>query len=289
MAVAPIVRLETHRVSHRIAGSGFTISRGKKTHADVVMVCITITIGEQPSSPSPPPSSSSSPSSLSWSPSPSGGEHTLVVRGRGECVPYARYGESVESVIGTIESDIEHKLISAVTADVPASAAPVVENRWTQREACASRLAAFRERMLHEIAAGAARNAVDCALWDCECKLFGRRIWEMDEVNHLLFGEARGASNSPAALQLDSCVTVSIDTEKRMRENSAARVAAGAKLLKVKVGAPGEAGTDEDMDIARVRAVREAAGEHARLIVDANEGWGPCGRRLERLTDAMHR
>ncbi|MCX7900219.1 MAG: dipeptide epimerase, partial [Methylocystis sp.] len=66
--------------------------------------------------------------------------------GRGECVPYARYGESVESVVAAIET-----VRSAIEAG------------------------ADQETLQKLLAAGAARNALDCALWDLEAKLTGRR------------------------------------------------------------------------------------------------------------------
>ena len=101
---------------------------------------------------------------------------------------------------------------------------------------------------------------------------------------HAQHAEVDAALSAPAPPPpgwLDSCVTVSIDTEARMRESAAARAAAGARWLKVKVGASGG-----DADVARVRAVREAAGAGARLVVDANEGMEPGA--LGALTEAMH-
>src|ERR1700674_4135645 len=71
--------------------------------------------------------------------------------GRGECVPYARYGESVESVIAAIEG-----LKNAVAAGLD------------------------RKALQAALPAGAARNALDCALWDLEAKRTGRRVREVD-------------------------------------------------------------------------------------------------------------
>lgn len=140
---------------------------------------------------------------------------------RGECTPYPRYGESVESVREQIE---------AARAAV---------------EGGASRL-----DLLGLMPAGAARNAVDCALWDLEAKRTGRRAWEIAGV--------------PMPETIVTAYTLSLDTPEKMRE--AARAAADRPLLKLKLAGEG--------DLDRVAAVREAAPE-ARLIVDANEGWRP--------------
>ena len=90
----------------------FTISRGSRTEARVLTVRVT-----------------------------RGG-----VTGWGECVPYARYGETLDSVTAQIES-----LPQDITRDALQGALP----------------------------AGAARNAVDCALWDLEAKQSGRRVWQL--------------------------------------------------------------------------------------------------------------
>ena len=140
--------------------------------------------------------------------------------GRGECVPYARYGESVESVIAAIEG-----LKNAVAAGLD------------------------REKLQAALPAGAARNALDCALWDLEAKRTGRRAWELAGL----------AAPEPVV----SAYTISLDTPAAMAE-AAAR--ATYPLLKLKLGADG--------DPERLKAVR-AAVPAARLIVDANEGWRP--------------
>ncbi len=101
-----------------IEGS-FTISRGSRTHANVVVVEL-----QQ-------------------------GEHT----GRGECVPYARYDESIESVIAELAA-LEDKIVAGLT----------------------------RQEMQSLLPAGAARNALDCAYWDLACKQSGQRIWQQLEV-----------------------------------------------------------------------------------------------------------
>ncbi len=139
--------------------------------------------------------------------------------GRGESVPYARYGESVESVIAQLES---------VRAEVIAGMG--------------------REELQARLPAGAARNAMDSALWDLEARLTSVPVWA---------GLAR-----PSPLPLTSAITIGIDTPQRMGEE-AARLA-GAGLIKVKL--------DAHEPAARIGAVRRAAPD-ARLIVDPNESW----------------
>jgi L-alanine-DL-glutamate epimerase-like enolase superfamily enzyme len=167
-----------------IAGA-FTISRGAKTEAVVVIAEL------------------------------SDGE----VRGRGECVPYARYGESVEGVMAAIE---------------------------TMRDALARGL--DRAALQGAMPAGAARNALDCALWDLDAKRSGRRTYEL--------------AGLPAPCPLVTAFTISLGSPDAMAK--AAAQAAARPLLKVKLGGDG--------DKARISAVRRAA-PRAELIVDANEGW----------------
>ena len=137
------------------------------------------------------------------------------VTGRGECVPYARYGETVESVAAQIQG---------LPGDIT------------------------REALQAALPAGAARNAVDCALWDLEAKATGRRVWELARL--------------PAPGPLVTAFTLSLDAPDRMR--AAAARNAHRPLLKIKLG------TADNM--ARLEAVREGAPE-AKIIVDANEGW----------------
>jgi L-alanine-DL-glutamate epimerase-like enolase superfamily enzyme len=139
--------------------------------------------------------------------------------GRGECVPYRRYGETVDGVTATIES---------VRAAIEAGA--------------------DRAELQHLLPAGAARNGLDCALWDLEAKSTGRSI------------APQVTAREPAPIV--TAYTLSLDTPDAMAAQ--ARANASRPLLKVKVG--GEA------DIARVRAVVTAA-PRSRLILDANEGW----------------
>ncbi len=140
--------------------------------------------------------------------------------GRGECVPYPRYGETVEGVCAAL--------------------AGIAEDFTPDRDALARRLPA-----------GAARNAVDCALWDYEAKRSG-------------VPAARRAVG--AALQpVTTAYTISVDAPDAMAE--AARRAAWRPLLKLKLAGAG--------DVERLRAVRAAA-PAATLIVDANEAWSPA-------------
>lgn len=135
--------------------------------------------------------------------------------GWGECVPYARYGETLETVTAQIEG-----LDPAITRAALQTALP----------------------------AGAARNAVDCALWDLAAKQAGRRVWE-------LAGLARPGPEITA-------FTLSLDTPEAMR--AAAAKHAHRPLLKIKLGTPD--------DMPRLEAVRLGAPK-TRIIIDANEGW----------------
>ncbi len=138
--------------------------------------------------------------------------------GRGECVPYARYGETLDSVTAQIEG---------------------------------LRLPIDRAALQAALPAGAARNAVDCALWDLAAKKAGKPVWQL--------------AGLPAPAPEITAFTLSLDTPGKMRAQAAEN--AHRPLLKTKLG-----GGEED--IARIRAVREGAPD-ARIIVDANEGWTP--------------
>ena len=70
--------------------------------------------------------------------------------GRGECVPYARYGESVEGVAETIRS---------LAIDIGGGLS--------------------REELQHRLPPGAGRNALDCAFWDLEAKKAGVPVWQL--------------------------------------------------------------------------------------------------------------
>lgn len=161
----------------------FTISRGSKTHAHVLTVRVA----------------------------------RNGVTGWGECVPYARYGESLESVTAQIES-----LPEAIT----------------------------RQALQEALPPGAARNAVDCALWDWEAKAAGRRAWQLAGLPE------------PGPKQVT--YTLSLDTPEAMR--AAAAQHAHRPVLKIKLGTPD--------DMPRLEAVRQGA-PNSRILIDANEGWTP--------------
>ena len=139
--------------------------------------------------------------------------------GRGEGVPYPRYGESIDSALAAIE---------------------------TMRPAIES--GASREALQKLLSPGAARNAVDCAMWDLEARLVGGDVAAM----------VGGAKPGPVA----SALTISLDSPAAMGE--AAAQIARVPLIKVKV--------DAIDPIAQIRAVRAAA-PTAALIVDPNESW----------------
>jgi len=139
--------------------------------------------------------------------------------GRGECVPYARYGETVDGVVETIR---------------------------TQGFAIAGGI--DRAGLGATLPGGAARNAIDCALWDLEAKLAGTSV------------AAELGLAAPHALE--TAYTLSLGNPESME--AAARAAAERPLLKVKLGGEG--------DDARIAAVRRGAPQ-SRLIADANEAW----------------
>ncbi len=141
--------------------------------------------------------------------------------GRGECVPYARYGETVEGVAERIRA-MADALAEGLDRPTLQSAMP----------------------------AGAARNAVDCALWDLEARRTGR--------------SATVLAGLPALHTVETAFTLSLGAPEEMAKAAAA--AADRPLLKVKLGGDG--------DPQRIAAVRIAA-PRARLIVDANEAWTP--------------
>ena len=144
-----------------------------------------------------------------------------AIRGRGECTPYARYGESVESVTAAIES---------VRAAIEAGA--------------------DRRALQGLLPAGAARNALDCALWDLDARTAGLPAYQLAGLHRI----------APCV----TAYTLSVGTPEEMAR--AARAAAGRPVLKVKLAGEGDA--------ARLAAVRAAAPD-AELIVDANEAWRP--------------
>ena len=161
--------------------SAFRISRGSKTTADVVTVKLT----------------------------------RNGVQGWGECVPYPRNGETVESVTEQLQS-------------VPPHITPA--------------------DLIETLPAGAARNALDCAIWDVKAKETNRRVWQL--------------ANLPKPKPVQTAFTLSLGTVENMTR--AATQNAHRPILKLKVGTP------DDLD--RLVAVRHAAPD-AKLVIDANEGW----------------
>ncbi len=154
-------------------------------------------------------------------------------RGRGECVPYARYGESVESVVVQIEE-----------------ARGRIENGLD------------RAALQTLLPPGAARNAVDCALWDLEAKAAGVPAFTLARLDRL----------SPVT----TAFTISVGSPEVMAQ--AAKAASHRPLLKIKLAGDG--------DPARIAAVR-AATPDSDLIVDANEAWTAAD--LERNLEACAR
>ena len=137
------------------------------------------------------------------------------VTGWGECVPYARYDETLDSVTAEIEG-------------LP-----------TEFD---------REALYDLLPAGAARNAVDCALWDLEAKQAGVRAWDLAGLD----------VPGPEV----TAYTLSLDEPEKMRAQAAKN--AHRPLLKIKLGTPD--------DMPRLEAVRAGAPK-SKIIVDANEGW----------------
>ena len=156
--------------------------------------------------------------------------------GLGECVPYPRYGETVRGVVAAIDALAARYGVAASSGGGPASANT-------------GRLPTHTE-LLGALPAGAARNAVDCALWDLAAKRSGRPVWAL--------------AGLPAPASHVTAYTIGLDSAPAMRD--AARCHAWRHLIKVKLG--GAAAED----IERLRAVRRGA-PAARLIVDVNEGW----------------
>ncbi|GAA5523869.1 L-Ala-D/L-Glu epimerase [Microbulbifer aestuariivivens] len=148
--------------------------------------------------------------------------------GVGECTPYPRYGESVQSVLAQLESVL-----------------PEVEAGLD------------REQLQALMPAGAARNALDCALAD----------WESSAVTSPATGRRCTGPRS-----LNTVQTLVIDTPERMSRAAEAAVADGVRVLKLKL--------DDRQVLERVMAVRRAAPE-AQLVIDANEAWSP-GNLVER-------
>lgn len=179
--------------------AAFTISRGSKTEA-AVLTC-TVRDGEN--------------------------------AGRGECVPYARYGETIDGVRDDIEA-VRERIEGGIS----------------------------RQELLVAMKPGAARNAVDCALWDLEAKAGKVPVWQ------------RIGSGAPRPLE--TAYTITLGEPEAMAAQ--ARANAARPVLKVKVG------TGDD--VGRMEAVAKAA-PRSRIILDANEGWSEDN--LTRHLDAAAR
>src|SRR5205809_4276341 len=131
----------------------------------------------------------------------SDGEHI----GRGEGVPLARYNQNTASVLAQIESISCEKHLD-------------------------------RQRLQELLPAGAARNALDCALWDLEAKTSGKRAWELANI-HIVDA-------------VQTAFTISLDTPEKMA--AAAQASKDAPFLKLKLGG-------DSLDLQRVEAIRGAA------------------------------
>jgi L-alanine-DL-glutamate epimerase-like enolase superfamily enzyme len=140
--------------------------------------------------------------------------------GRGEGVPIRRYDQTPSSVLAQIDEIKREKSLD-------------------------------RNRLEKLLPAGAARNAIDCALWDLEAKRSTKRVWELAGI--------------PIIDHVETAFTISLDAPEKMAAAVAAAV--NAPILKLKLGG-------DDVDLARVETVRAAA-PNARLLIDANESWSP--------------
>lgn len=178
------LRLEAIPEAFPIAGR-FVISRGSKTEAHVIRVVL----------------------------------RKGIHSGQGECVPYGRYGETIQSVLDQIEAARQFIESGGDLAGLQYAMSP-----------------------------GAARNAIDCALWDLTAKSTGVPAFQTAEI--------------PTPHNVVTAYTLSLGTPEEM--GTAARAAAHRPLLKIKVGGEG--------DLERLAAVRKGAPDSA-IIVDANEGW----------------
>ncbi|WP_026481435.1 N-acetyl-D-Glu racemase DgcA [Ahrensia sp. 13_GOM-1096m] len=177
-----MLKIKIEKQSYPIRGE-FRISRGAKTQAEVILCQI---------------------------------EQDGLI-GSGECVPYSRYGENMDSVFDQI-SAIKHGDMNEVEAQVTS------------------------------LKPGAARNALDCALWDWKAKSTGKTV--ADQI----------CAMTPRPVE--TAFTLSLDTPGRMAD--AARAASHRAVIKIKLGG--------DNDIACMHAVTANA-PSSRIIIDANEAW----------------
>jgi L-alanine-DL-glutamate epimerase-like enolase superfamily enzyme len=143
--------------------------------------------------------------------------------GRGEGCPEARYREGAAGSLEQLESVRRH-----------------------------AEAGLDRAELQDLLPAGAARNALDCALWDLEAKRRDSPAWRLAGLGGMK--------------ELVTAYTISLDRPEVMGEKAAK--SADRPLLKIKLGGEGGA----PADIARIEAVRRGA-PASRLIVDANEAW----------------
>ncbi|MBD8213086.1 L-Ala-D/L-Glu epimerase [Erwinia persicina] len=157
------------------------------------------------------------------------------IKAVGECTPYPRYGESEDSVLAQISALL-----------------PALEQGLT------------REELQQRLPAGAARNAIDSALWGLEVARDGQNLWQLT------------SQQAPALIEIAQ--TVSIDGPEMMASSALALWENGARLLKIKL--------DHHLITERLVAIRSAVPE-ATLIVDANESWQSEGlaARCQLLAD----
>lgn len=144
--------------------------------------------------------------------------------GRGEAVPIRRYNQTTASALEQIEQIKREKNLD-------------------------------RQALQTLLPPGAARNALDCALWDLEAKKSGKRVWEL--------------ANVPMKAEVETSFTISLDAPEKMGASAQAHSqnqsgAPGPLKLKLYGG--------DDADLARVQAVHATVPD-ARLIIDANESW----------------
>ncbi|MCE0496166.1 N-acetyl-D-Glu racemase DgcA [Vibrio salinus] len=177
------MEVSVYQKSWPIRGS-FTISRGTKTSAETIIVEL----------------------------------NSDGVTGRGECVPYGRYGETLENVKAQIE--------------------------WVLPEV---KCGISRDQLQSLLPSGAARNAIDCAMWDLELKSSRNSVWDALQVK---------------PEPLTTAYTLSLDKPHRMEQSAIEN--SHRPLLKLKLGGP--------EDLERVQAVRRGA-PNAKIILDANEAW----------------
>lgn len=183
-----MIYLKDVRIERWPVAGAFTISRGAKTHVDVVLCTVT------------------------------DGKH----EGRGEATPIYYHGETAELCVAAIREFYalnEGRVLS-------------------------------REYINAQMPRGAARNALDCALWDLEARQQGASVWQLAGLSQ--------------PKPLATAYTISIDTPAKMEKDARSAAGRGFALLKCKLGGDG--------DLDRINAVREGAPD-VRLIVDANESW----------------